>query len=462
MKRKIKVHILVVIVLVSAMACKPFIGELALPGVDKWHVKAIPETPQVKTGDPEAGFNYLIYGDYIGSGIPLAYLERFLKKNDTILLRTGINAPVSYSSNAFIASNGIPVVSGNCFTCHAGVMDEEMVLGLGQYQSAYTQNNKMTAKLLNLLVKRKYGKNSEEWAAFENFGNYIKVLAPKIVTDNPGVNPAFRLEEACVAHRDPADLSYQPVAGFDMDKFTVASDVPPLWNVKKKNALYYNGMGRGDFSKLLMQASVLGIEDSAAARKAQQGFVDVYAWLLALEPPAYPNPVDEVLASKGKSIFNATCSKCHGTYGDTVTYPNKLVSLQVVKTDPVYARYFTTRSGLPDWYNKSWLANSQPASRLEPSNGYVAPPLDGVWATAPYLHNGSVPTLYALLKSSARPAIWKRGEYDHNHVGWKFSTKKSRKSYVTTRPGYGNQGHTFGDRLSEEERMAVIEYLKTL
>ena len=58
--------------------------------------------------------------------------------------------------------------------------------------------------------------------------------------------------------------------------------------------------------------------------------------------------------------------------------------------------------------------------------GYQAPPLDGIWATAPYLHNGSVPTLYHLLKSSDRPARFRRPpstdfeHYDQVKVGWKF------------------------------------------
>ena len=111
--------------------------------------------------------------------------------------------------------------------------------------------------------------------------------------------------------------------------------------------------------------------------------------------------------------------------------------------------------------------------------GYQAPPLDGIWATAPYLHNGSVPTLATLLKSSDRPARFKRPpstdfeHYDTAHVGWKFEVvteppspaltpHEARFIYDTRRFGLGNGGHTFGDKLSDDERMDVIEYLKTL
>ncbi len=112
--------------------------------------------------------------------------------------------------------------------------------------------------------------------------------------------------------------------------------------------------------------------------------------------------------------------------------------------------------------------------------GYQAPPLDGIWATAPYLHNGSVPTLAALLKSSTRPSRYRRHpttdfeHYDRVHVGWKFepidtapsppptSPAEARTIYDTSRFGLGNGGHTFGDKLGDDDRMDLIEYLKTL
>src|SRR5262249_46709671 len=113
------------------------------------------------------------------------------------------------------------------------------------------------------------------------------------------------------------------------------------------------------------------------------------------------------------------------------------------------------------------------------SEGYQAPPLDGVWATAPYFHNGSVPTLEHALNSKARPRIYTRSygtgtaDYDTQRVGWKVTVLAAppersvpgierRKVYDTTQPGRSNAGHTFGDALSTEERRAVIEYLKTL
>jgi mono/diheme cytochrome c family protein len=435
-----------------------------------WKVQRLNSTPQDWSGDPQAGLDYLLYGDYIGTGIPFEWLNKRMKGfQDTVLARKGNGGKLPYVYNAFQAANGVEVVAGNCFTCHAGMLNGELVLGLGNSFSDYRNSLKGVSTLTNVLVKSAYGKGTPERAAFEDFGYFYKTIAPNIITQNPGVNPAFRLEEACAQHRLPGDLKRNKKEQFETITYTLASDVPPLWNIDKKNALYYNAMGRGDYAKLLMQASVLGIPDSTQARDVLFQFRDVVAWAAALEPPAFPGPIQEELATLGEAVFTENCSGCHGTYGANESYPNKLVALEKVGTDPLYARYFTTQSGLADWYNQSWFGQSDPKSQLLPSDGYIAPPLDGIWATAPYLHNGSVPTIEALLNSSIRPTYWERSgnsqDYNYQALGWRYTEPDKPKgewTYDTTLPGYGNQGHTFGDKLSQEERVAVIEYLKTL
>ncbi len=442
-----------------------------LTGTPEWKSYAVPATPQTLDGDPVAGLNFLIYGNYLGTGLPWRMVEKRFTKTvkDTLWQRTGAAAHAPYLMNVFEAANGTPVLNGNCFTCHAGQLNGKLIPGLGNSFSDYRRSFKSMANATALGVSLRFGKRSPEWEAFEDFGRYFRKMAPHIQTNQPGANPAFRLAEACMMHRNPEDLSYRKAPAFDISDFPVATDVPPLWNVKKKNVLYYDGIGRGDFSKLIFQASVLGIPDSTAARQAIAGFKDVVAWLHTLQPPAYPGQVKQALAAQGKALFEEHCSKCHGTYGDNPSYPNKVVALEVVKTDPTYVHYIH-QSGIVQWYNASWFANSEPRSWFEPLPGYIAPPLDGVWATAPYLHNGSVPTLDALLHSPSRPVRWQRSgdsrDYDLDKVGWKYvEAKKAKKKgwvYDTTLAGYGNGGHTFGDKFSPEERCAVIEYLKTL
>jgi hypothetical protein len=158
------------------------------------------------------------------------------------------------------------------------------------------------------------------------------------------------------------------------------------------------------------------------------------------------------------------------------------VPIDVIGTDRNRFEGFKPESG--QFYNQSWFAHEKSGWLSDEfpvmkTVGYQAPPLDGIWATAPYLHNGSVPTVYHLLNSKSRPRIFTRSfrtgvdDYDPIKLGWKVSTFdvsngpdlipfERRRIYDTTRPGQGNGGHTFGDDLSEEERIAVIEYLKTL
>ena len=121
------------------------------------------------------------------------------------------------------------------------------------------------------------------------------------------------------------------------------------------------------------------------------------------------------------------------------------------------------------WFNSSWFAQGDHPARLQPYNGYIAPPLDGIWITAPFFHNASVPNLEGVLNSKARPKYWSRDfenpVYDYEKLGWKYEEKNKPGGttvYNTDLRGYGNYGHYFGDKLTDQERQAVIEYLKTL
>lgn len=434
-----------------------------------WKSRVIPPSDQPQGGDPVAGLDYLIHGDYIGSGVPIEIMRKQAPKmaQDSLYPRNELNEDMPYFMTAFIAPNGAETVNGNCFTCHSGEVEGVRVVGLGDSYSDYEKSMVVMGQGMRIGMALKYKKNDPEVAAFEDFGRYFKAMAPKIKTNQPGANPAFRLAEACMMHRDPEDLTYTEEPQYEMWDYNIATDTPPLWNVKKKNSLYYNGIGRGSMPKLLLQASVLGVPDSAHSRKSVEAFKDVYAWLQTLEPPAYPGDIDQPLAREGEAIFADNCAGCHGTYGEEGTYPNKVIHIDVIKTDRLYVDYIRS-SPIVDWYNRSWFATSEPTSYFQPTDGYVAPPLDGVWATAPYLHNGSVPTLYELLDSKSRPERWTRSgdsrDYDHQKVGWQYDPAPKNKQWTfdTSVPGYGNGGHTFSDKLGEGERWALVEYLKTL
>ena len=179
--------------------------------------------------------------------------------------------------------------------------------------------------------------------------------------------------------------------------------------------------------------------------------------------------MNKTLVKKGGILFVQHCSKCHGSYGKEGKFPNLLIPESEIQTDSLLYKSNYQSYQFVDWFNNSWFAQGDHPAKLEPFNGYIAPPLDGIWITAPYLHNGSVPDLETLLNSRERPVYWSRDfdnpEYDYGKVGWKYTLLEGpggNTVYNTQLPGYGNYGHTYGDHLSNSERKAIIEYLKTL
>ena len=116
-------------------------------------------------------------------------------------------------------------------------------------------------------------------------------------------------------------------------------------------------------------------------------------------------------------VFSQNCAECHGTYGPQGNYPNKIVSIEEVGTDPVRLNALSPQHRTA--YGQSWFGNFGEHDVVADPGGYVAPPLDGIWASGPYFHNGSVPTLWHVLHSDQRPKVWSRSEdgYDCQKVG---------------------------------------------
>lgn len=439
------------------------------PPVEMPGTATIPPSPQ-RSGDPDAGYRYLLYGDMVGHGIPL---DVYRKVNKTAspddLGRPGDSQGIPFAFNVVETANGVKVVAPTCLTCHAEKLNGQLIVGLGNTTTDYTREQSGTFRASDIMLQVGYGKNSAEWAAYYPLSRGFKAVGPYIRTAARGVNPADKIFAALAAHRKADDLSWLDEPQFAVPAEVVPTDVPAWWLLKKKNALYYNALGRGDFARLSAASGMLTMTDSTEARRVDARMVDVIAWIRTLEPPRYPFPVDTQLAAKGQVIFEDNCSECHGAYGEAPTYPNRVVELGTIGTDPLLAEVYRKYPEYHTWYNSSWYAQEPHKAELIPTNGYIAPPLDGVWATAPYLHNGSVPTIEDLLNSPQRPAYWRRSfdssDYDSAKLGWRYTVEtaqKKKETWDTTLPGYGNGGHTFGDRLSAEERRAVLEYLKTL
>ena len=260
---------------------------------------------------------------------------------------------------------------------------------------------------------------------------------------------------------------------------------PPLWHTVAKmpsRRWYSDGSFHGPFP---LMASSMELEKDRPFDDLV-GFViptikqEFDSVIRHLRPPPYPYTIDQELAANGKRLFYSMrigCYRCHGTYDGkgNVDWPGKHVE---VGTDR--ARLDVVSDGFIDAFNHSPLAAE---GALEKSRGYAATPLTGVWANYPYLHNGSVPTLYHLLGPvNERPRIFEvmaARHFDRERVGQVLFNDPAKRSmdddllqrrfgddrnwFNTARPGSGNGGHDFWSRIqTDENRRALIEYLKTL
>ena len=124
--------------------------------------------------------------------------------------------------------------------------------------------------------------------------------------------------------------------------------------------------------------------------------------------------------------------------------------------------------GSADSYNGLTSDYEWKMSNFQKTNGYLSVPMDGLWLRAPYLHNGSVPTLADLLEPAAsRPALFWRGYdvLDPVKVGFVSAGADAEAvgtRYDTSEPGNSPAGHEYGTTLSADEKRAMLEYLKTL
>ncbi|MEM7743738.1 MAG: di-heme-cytochrome C peroxidase [Pseudomonadota bacterium] len=259
-----------------------------------------------------------------------------------------------------------------------------------------------------------------------------------------------------------------------------------------------------------------------------ENLLTVEEWLERLAPPAWPEDIlgdiDPDLAVRGAGVYRdrqlGNCAGCHEVARDpfacynAVMVPLKAVgtdpgqaenSLREARTGPLAGRY----AGLAPPLGEDRLPRKAPVldilkheivraamhdvkrrklrslrvlvsgirqerdeekCAVTPTGvgdlrSYKARPLNGIWATAPYLHNGSVPSLAALLTAEAeRPETFTLGgwEYDPVDVGYAPYEGPNAFTFDTRLEGNSNQGHTWGTDLSPENKAALIEYLKTL
>jgi hypothetical protein len=241
----------------------------------------------------------------------------------------------------------------------------------------------------------------------------------------------------------------------------------PIWNQKAHAgyALHWDGLE----SSLIETIRTGAIGDGATKKSIDiKGLDRVERFIIEQKPPSFPFPIDKELAKRGEEVFvTQSCNTCHAANGERT---GKVIPVSEPGLDTDRHRLDMWTQEAADTYNA--FAEGYPWAfhnlrKVEPA-GYQAVLLDGLWLRAPFLHNGSVPTIADLLMPpEARPKRFLRGYdvYDPVKVGFISDGAEAQRvgfDYDTSLPGNSNQGHTYGTQLSSDDKLALIEFLKTL
>jgi mono/diheme cytochrome c family protein len=240
------------------------------------------------------------------------------------------------------------------------------------------------------------------------------------------------------------------------------ADMIPIWNMRMRQgmSLHWDGLTSSLHESVISSA----IGDGASRKSvALDNLQRIEQWLIDLPPAPYPFAHDAARAEDGRGLYQKHCAQCHAPGGART---GSVIPVDEIGTDRHRLDMWTPAAASA--YNA--FADDYPwdFTAFRKTNGYVAQPLDGVWLRAPYLHNGSVPTLEELLDDPARRRVtFYRGYdvYDSTRVGFVSDGDAARRRgvlYDTRRPGNGNGGHLYGSELTAAEKQALVEYLKTL
>lgn len=248
-----------------------------------------------------------------------------------------------------------------------------------------------------------------------------------------------------------------------------AADFPSLWNQEPRDKMQLHWDGNNDsVDERNLSASLgAGVTPVTVDHPRLERIRD---WIWTLPPPEYPWPIDMDKATAGEAIYAARCLDCHADvrFRDKIvegTRVGTVMPIDEIATDPHRLDSYTYLFAV----NQYTLYPDSPYSfkHFRKTNGYANQPLDGIWARAPYLHNGSVPTLRDLLEApEQRPRTFYRGYdvYDQERVGFVSDVGEEDGVHFTffdtTLPGNGNGGHVYGIDLQPEEKDALVEYLK--
>ncbi len=425
-------------------------------------------------GEQNAGIPYWIwivlpriFPDYLpGSG---GY------KSLGVTWEEGHELPVGFTKKVI----GFPRVGNNCALCHAGTYrtkpDEVPTVvpgsptqaldarGLFHFLFSAAQDSRFNADTILAQIGQMTNLSFVDRQLYRFV--LIPVMRKKLVEQAQKGAWIFEHDrpEWGPGRDDAFNLPKYFVVGLSVDETTGQCDFNSAWNLKIRNGpgLLFNWGGETPALRSVIVDSALGL-GVRPGKAFENRLTELAKFLSDLPPPKYPFPIDVVRANAGSAIYTAQCAECHE--------PGAAKTSHVIPIDEIG----TDRERLDSWTQKAADAFNEKMKRLEfnrpatiKNNGYYSPPLDGIWLRAPYLHNGSVRTLRDLLNPpDQRAQSFYRGYdvIDPVNVGFKEPPISQQQYFLldSTKRGNGNQGHTYGTQLSDEDKENLLEYMKTL
>lgn len=435
-------------------------------------------------GEREAGFPYWIFK--VLPDVCPEYLPGKGYESLGLLFEEGKDLPIGVSKRRV---TGLDRVFLNCAVCHTGTVRESegakpmLVLGMpaNNFNIMGFQNFFFNcARSANFTSDRIIPVIDEQSGGLSLFDKYVVYpVAVSLMRDGlisladrftfADSQPAWGPGRVDTFNAAKAVFNF-PFRRMNPAELIGTADLPSIWNQGQRQGMQLHWDGNNTDVTERNKSAAFGTGTTPPTIELVN-IKRIEDWLLTAAPPDYPYSINQELASKGKPVYQEYCAGCHGQNGKD--FNGELVGTVVPITEIATDRWRLDSYTYTLAVNQNTLYAGYPwrFKNFRKTYGYANMPLDGIWLRAPYLHNGSVPSIRDLLNpAEQRPAVFYRGIdiFDQQKLG--FSTtvpNKSKKTYFefdTSLPGNGNFGHegkTYGTELPDEEKEALVEYLKT-
>ncbi len=413
--------------------------------------------------------------------------------------------------------NGVQGFTISCAACHSSELFGKKVLGL---TNRFPRANDffVKAKVLSRYYNAPFfkywsGASASEAALMDDSIAHLKRVAVKqpivlgLDTSLAQVALSLNLRSADEYATPSVAIEKNPRHGDLLENSPADSKPAVWWNVKYKNRWLSDGSvvsGNPIFTNIIWNEIGRGADLRVLENwlSENQKIVDeLAAAVFSSEAPRITDffPAEQIdlgRAKLGEAIYLESCSRCHGVYEKAWSQPGaeKLSSVELLKTTKVIPLHYTPvkdvgtdpfrRLGMKSLEKLNELSISRKNNILiKAQPGYVPPPLVGIWARWPYMHNNSIPNLCALLSpAQERPDVYYAGEaldrntdFDFECNGYPLGLKTPKKwqepafLYNTKRRGMSNAGHDDGifiengiETLSPSDKRNLILFLQTL